>query len=481
MTVQELFSRLFPGNNFPKRQITNITCDSRKVTAQSVFVCVKGSCEDGHDYVQEALQKGAQFIVAEQDCGIKNQVIVQDTRLVYSKLCAAYFGFPSKKLNLIGVTGTNGKTTTTWLVHHALKEMGIRAGLVGTICNDTGSEVSRANYTTPDPWSLQQLFADMVDNGCTHVVMEVSSQALDQKRLAECDFSCGVFTNLSPEHMDYHQNMENYYHAKKILFAQCGKAVINQDDAYGRRLAEELTKEGKELFFFGRETSADLYVQNESFFADHCEAELCYHGKHSHAKLLLPGKFSTENLAAAVSILVMCGFDFEKSVKSVCSCQGIPGRCEVCLHKDGVTVIRDYAHTPDSLQKILSSMREFCEGRLIVVYGCPGRRDRTKRPKMTKAVLDYSDFAILTADNPREEPLEDIFADALFEIGNTESLHVIVDRKEAIKTALSQAKSGDIIVLAGKGHENYQVLSDRTIYFDEKEIVQSLGLHNAED
>lgn len=473
MDLQQLFEEILPGNRLPAQQVTSVTCDSRQVRRGSVFVCIAGSLTDGHNYVVQALQRGAILVVAQRDCGVPNQLLFPDTRIVYARLCAAFFGYPARKLKLLGVTGTNGKTTTAWLTHHALIQLGVRAGLIGTICNRVGEQSIPARYTTPDAWELQELLAQMLQCGCTHVVMEASSQALEQKRLYGCFFACAAFTNLTPEHLDYHGDVESYFQAKRELFSQCGAAAVNTADAYGQRLYRELTEWGEYPVAAFGSSETELYAENISLQADRCSCTVCYNGKRCEAILGLPGSFSVENMLTAVGLLLHCGYSLQESVAALCSCKGVPGRTEVCLSQDGITVIRDYAHTPDSLTKVLQMLRGFCKGRLLTVFGCPGRRDRTKRPLMLKAVCQGADLVVMTADNPREEPLEQIFEDALAGFCNDKHrMRVIPDRREAILWALQNCRGGDILLLAGKGHEDYQVLADRTVYFDECQIVQ---------
>ena len=313
----------------------------------------------------------------------------------------------------------------------------------------------------------------MLQCGCTHVVMEASSQALEQKRLYGCFFACAAFTNLTPEHLDYHGDVESYFQAKRELFSQCGAAAVNTADAYGQRLYRELTERGEYPVTAFGPADAELHAENISLQADRCSCTVCYNGKRCEAILGLPGSFSVENMLTAVGLLLYCGYPLQESVAALCSCKGVPGRTEVCLSQDGITVIRDYAHTPDSLTKVLQMLRGFCKGRLLTVFGCPGRRDRTKRPLMLKAVCQGADLVVMTADNPREEPLEQIFEDALAGFCNDKHrMRVIPDRREAILWALQNCRGGDILLLAGKGHEDYQVLADRTVYFDERQIVQ---------
>ena len=474
MNLRQLFQELLPDNRLPQTQVSSITCDSRQVQKGGVFVCIKGSRGDGHNHVAQALERGAALIVAQNDCGIPNQLLFEDTRAVYSRLCACFFDHPAKKLRLIAVTGTNGKTTTAWLIQHALEQLGRRVGLIGAICNKLGGEQTLpARYTTPDPWELHQLLCSMVQNGCSDVVMEASSQALEQRRLEGCRFGCAVFTNLSPEHLDYHPDLESYFRAKARLFSMCDTAAVNGADPFGKRICEQLRERGAPLLCFG--DGQQLGAQQVRLFADRCEMIITDGQNRCPACLRMPGRFSVENLLAAVSALLQCGFSLEQSVDAVCSCGGVPGRTEVCVSQDGITVLRDYAHTPDSLQKMLDTVRGFCQGRLIVVFGCPGRRDRQKRPLMAKAVCERADLVVMTADNPREEPLEQIFSDAMPGLARAgRRTRVIADREEAIAWAIGHSRPGDVVVLAGKGHEDYQVLEDRTVCFDEKEIVMRI-------
>ena len=329
MDLQQLFEEILPGNRLPAQQVTSVTCDSRQVRRGSVFVCIAGSLTDGHNYVVQALQRGAILVVAQRDCGVPNQLLFPDTRIVYARLCAAFFGYPARKLKLLGVTGTNGKTTTAWLTHHALIQLGVKAGLIGTICNRVGEQSIPARYTTPDAWELQELLAQMLQCGCTHVVMEASSQALEQKRLYGCFFACAAFTNLTPEHLDYHGDVESYYQAKRELFSQCGAAVVNTADAYGQRLYRELSERGEYPVAAFGSSETELYAENISLQADRCSCTVCYNGERCEAILGLPGSFSVENMLTAVGLLLHCGYSLQESVAALCSCKGVPGSTEV--------------------------------------------------------------------------------------------------------------------------------------------------------
>ena len=476
MQLQTLFAEVLPNNRLPAQQVTSVTCDSRQVQKGSVFVCVRGTLGDGHNYVAQALQRGAVFVVAQQDCKIPNQLLVEDTRRVYSQLCAAFFGYPARKMQLLALTGTNGKTTSAWMLHHALGHLGIKAGLIGTICNPNAeTHTQPPRNTTPHArHQHQQQLAIKFNQGSTHLLMEASSQAIEQQRLYGCQFSCAAFLNLTPEHLDIHGDVEHYFQSKAMLFEQCDRALLRIDDPYARRLLKDLQNKRMPLLTFGREQQAMLRAEQIQLFSDRCESTLCFQGERRQAKLPLPGEFSVENLMAAVGMLLQLGLPFAESVDAVCSCQGVPGRTEVCVSSGGITVLRDYAHTPDSLRKVLRTIRKDCKGRLLVVFGCPGRRDRSKRPLMTQAVCENADLAVMTADNPREEPLEQIFSDALADVRAGWQLRVIPDRAEAIHWAISCCRRGDVLLLAGKGHENYQEVKGVKHHFDDKEVIREI-------
>ncbi len=448
-----------------------VVVDSRKVKPGDLFVCIAGENADGHNYAAKAVEQGAAAVVCQRDLGLDCQVLVENTRAAYGIICANLFGNPARKLKLIGVTGTNGKTTITTLIHHILTDCGHKTGLIGTVHTVIGDMVIPAKYTTPDPMVLQGTFDRMVKAGCEYAVMETSSHGLDQRRLEGCRFDTGVFTNLTQDHLDYHHTMENYYQAKKRLFDQSDRAVLNLDDAAGRRLLEEVSCPC--VTFSTHNNQAD-YTANDvqpaqlgSSFA------VVGMGVISRVKLNMPGDFSVSNAMAAVACCVGLGLPLEDVCRSLTNCPGVEGRAEV-IHSDELgLIIRDYAHTPDGLEKILAALRPFAKGRIVTLFGCPGHRDATKRPKMAKAVAEGSDFVILSSDNPREEDPQAIIDDALVGMqGSKVPYKVIPNRYEAILWALQHRQPDDLLLLAGKGHEDYQVLKDETIYFDEKVIVQ---------
>lgn len=454
-------------------EITDITCDSRQVEEGSVFFCMKGVRFDGHDHAKGALEKGAAAVIVERDLGLDRQILVDSTRKVYGVLCANYFDNPAGKLKLLAVTGTNGKTTITYLMKHILEAAGKKVGLIGTIHNEIDDMTLPAKHTTPDPFQLHTLFARMVQAGCEYVVMEVSSHALDQERVAGCRFQCAAFTNLTQDHLDYHHDMESYYQAKKKLFDISDTAIINIDDPYGQRLREELT--GKVQTFSCESDDADFTARDIKFSAAGSKFALLSAGSLSRVKIPMPGKFSVSNAVAAAVTCIAAGIPVDTVIEGLSTCTGVPGRLEVLPTDTPYTVIRDYAHSPDGLEKVLSTVKEFAPARVVALFGCAGNRDRAKRPIMGEIVSRLADFCILTSDNPRDENPMRIIEDCLPGLKQHKTPHkVIADRYDAIRWALENCKPDDILVLCGKGHEDYQVLDFGTIYFDEKEIVRKL-------
>ena len=455
-------------------EITGITADSRRIEPGMAFVCIKGGRFDGHDHAKSALQAGAAAVVCQHSLGLEREVLCTDTRLAYALLCRNWFGNPGTKLRLIGVTGTNGKTTVTCMIKHLLESAGKRVGLIGTIHTEIDDIVIPAKYTTPDPLALQGILARMVRAGCEYAVMECSSHALDQHRLAGLYFDTAVFTNLTQDHLDYHGTMENYFAAKRKLFSMCDQAVINLDDSYGKLLARELTIPCRTFSLSADQ--ADYTAKDIQMEAGGSRFLLVGKGELSRVSLPIPGEFSISNaMAAAVSCMCQ-GITMEQAACGLSDCPGVPGRAETLPTHTDYTVIRDYAHSPDGLEKILQAMRPFAKGRVIILFGPAGNRDRTKRELMGEITARLADFVILTSDNPRDEDEAQIINDTLPGIRKHPGTpcQVIPDRFEAIRWALAHAQKDDILILAGKGHEDYQVLRGETRCFDEKKIVLSL-------
>ena len=480
LNLKDLFKGVECKIPFAGKEVNFVTNNSKSVTDKSVFVCIEGSVTDGHKFAQNAFDSGAAAIVCNRDLGLCNQIVVEDTRLVYAAICANLFDNPAKRLKLVGITGTNGKTTTTYLLKHILEQNGKKVGLIGTICNMIGDEEYPAVNTTPDAYEFQELLSRMVQSGCEYAVMEVSSHALDQGRVAGCEFLLSIFTNLTQDHLDYHKTMDEYLKAKKKLFEISKTAVINLDDPYAAQITQGLSCEIKS--YSANTDYSDYTAKNIKLSASGVKFEIVGFGVIARIFLHIPGRFSVYNAMAAASAALALGFPFSSVTQALCYAKGVKGRTEVLKTGRNFTVIIDYAHTPDGLVNVLNSMRETSDGRLVVLFGCGGDRDRTKRPLMGKACAEIADLCIVTSDNPRSENPSEIINDILegMKDYNTEKV-IIENRFEAIKYALSNAQENDVIVLAGKGHETYQILNTGTIHFDEREEANKIleGLKEA--
>ncbi len=454
-------------------EIKDMTNNSRVVEKGFVYVAIKGSAVDGHKFVDSAISQGAVAVVVEKDMGIENQVIVEDTRKAYAIMASNYFKNPCEKLKLIGVTGTNGKTSVTTIVKHILEYVGLKTGLIGTIQIEYGDVVLENKNTTPDAYIFHKTLSQMEQAGCEYVVSEVSSHALDQDRLYGCKFEIGAFTNLTQDHLDYHKDMEEYFNAKKKLFSMCEKSVININDDYGYKLAKEIEKNVDTVSF--KYQNSTFYADNIECKADGVNFEIKYNDVISKVSFAIPGLYSVENALVAIGIVTNLGVSLNKAITALSLINGIKGRCEIVYSDDKMSVICDYAHTPDGIENILSSLKESVSGRLVALFGCGGDRDKTKRPLMAKATEKYADFIIVTSDNPRSEDPEMIIEDVIVGLSDKANFVKIVDRREAIEYAMKNALDGDTIVLLGKGHEDYQVLKDETIHFDEREVVAEIA------
>lgn len=455
----------------PDKEITCLADDTRKVQPGCLFFCIRGNRFDGHDAAAEMLEQGAAAVVAERDLGLGDrQILVPDTRIAYGRACAAWFDHPERKMKMIGVTGTNGKTTMTNVIKYILTNNGHKVGLVGTIQNEIGDEIVHTDNTTPMSFDLMQLFDRMYQAGCDTVVMEVSSFGLVQRRIGPTHFQTAVFTNLTQDHLDYHKNMEDYYQAKRMLFEVCDLAICNIDDAYGQRLYKEITCE---KCSYGCHENADFYADVIKIRPTETSFWFCSQGKSHQVTMKMTGMFNVSNVTAAMGVCLKCGVPMERIIASVSRYNGVKGRCEVIPTGRDFSVICDYAHTPDAIENILSNVRGYTEGRLICLFGCGGNRDSVKRPLMAKAAAKYADHLVITSDNPRDEKPEAIIADILTGLTDSKvSYDVVVDRIEAIYHALRIARAGDVIVLAGKGHEDYQILAgNKHIHLDEREVV----------
>ena len=455
----------------PDTEINEVRYDSRAVRPGDLFVAIRGYATDGHQYIGKALEQGAAAIVCEEAPAGVPAVVVENARRALAEIAANRFGHPADSMVMLGVTGTNGKTTTTYLVKHMLEDAGHKVGLIGTNQNLIGDEVVETERTTPESYELHALFARMRDAGCTHVIMEVSSHSLVLDRVHGIHFAVGAFTNLTQDHLDFHKTMEEYRKAKALLFTISDKGVINLDDpAAGAMLADAKCPC---LTFSCEKDAADLTAKNLKLHADGVEFVAATKGDLARVKLPIPGHFSAENALTALGIVLQLGMPLADAAKSLATATGVKGRVEVVPTDTDYTVLIDYAHSPDGVENVLRAVRGFARGRVVALFGCGGDRDRTKRPKMGKIAADLADFCIVTSDNPRTEDPKAIIDDILEGMKGTKTpMQVIVDRPEAIHWALAHAKKDDIIVLMGKGHETYQEVNHVKHHMDEREIVR---------
>lgn len=455
-----------------EKEINAVAYDSRKVQKNDLFVCITGFQTDGHNYAQKAIEAGATAILCEKEIDNKEVTIIQtpNTRHALALLSANYYKHPSAHMNMIGVTGTNGKTTTTYLIKSVLDRVGHKVGIVGTIENRIGDKVLHADRTTPESLELQQLFDEMYHEDVTDVVMEVSSHSLDLHRVDGIQYHIGIFTNLTQDHLDYHKTMENYKIAKSLLFQRSDKSVINIDDEAGEFMKQNAKGE---VLTFGLEKEADLKAKDIDVSADGVKFTLCYEQKEYAVSLHTPGRFSIYNALGAIGACLFMNISIEDIIVGLQSNVGVSGRFQTIKSKRGYNAIVDYAHTPDGLENILKTAQEFVKGKIITVFGCGGDRDRTKRPIMGEIAGKLSDYCIITSDNPRTENPAMILEDVEVGMKKTNCEYIkMVDRREAICHAVEYGKKGDVIVIAGKGHENYQIFADKTIHFDDVEEVK---------
>ena len=465
----KLFDLIECKESLAETEITGITCDSRQVKSGFAFICINGAKSDGHDYAEKALENGAAVIVAERDLGISNQIVVPDTHAAYADMCAKWFGNPADSLKLLGVTGTNGKTSVTYMMKKILEKAGYKVGLIGTIQNMIGDEIIAAHNTTPNAYELNSLFALMKAKGCSYVIMEVSSHALDQSRVYRLDFEAAMFTNLTQDHLDYHITIENYLAAKKKLFSMCKTAIVNSDDPYSAELIKGLNCK---VVTYSLGDSSTYSAKGVNYRPASVDYEFVSDSEIGHIKVNTGGRFTVYNSLCTAACAVEIGIPLSTVASALSELRGVKGRAEVVPTGRDFTVIIDYAHTPDGLKNILSTFRECKKNRLIAVFGCGGDRDKTKRPIMGNIAAHFSDYAIVTSDNPRTENPSAIIKDILEGMkGAAIPVKVIENRIEAIKFAVSIAQKDDIIVLAGKGHETYQILNTGTIHLDEREVV----------
>ena len=453
------------------REITGICYDSRAVKPGNLFVAICGYDTDGHKYIPMALEKGAACVLCEKAPAEGEYVLLSDTRRGLALAGANWYGNPAGEMTMIGITGTNGKTTTTYLVKHILEDcLGAKVGLVGTNQNMIGDEVLHTERTTPESLELQALFRHMADAGCTHVVMEVSSHALCLHRVDGVTFDVGVFTNLTQDHLDFHKTMEEYCRAKAMLFARSKVGAVNVDDPWAKEILAHATCP---VITYSAKNQAALEATDIRLEPHHVAFTAHYQGTETACTLGIPGAFSVYNALSALSAALALGIAPEKAAASLATARGVKGRAEVVPTpgKD-YTVLIDYSHTPDSLENILKTVREFARGRVIAVFGCGGDRDPIKRPIMGKIAADLADLVVVTSDNPRTEDPMAIIDQILVGIPKDQTpTTVIENRRQAIRWAMDNAQAGDVIVLAGKGHETYQEIGHEKFHLDEREEV----------
>ncbi|SFA75524.1 MULTISPECIES: UDP-N-acetylmuramoyl-L-alanyl-D-glutamate--2,6-diaminopimelate ligase [unclassified Bacillus (in: firmicutes)] len=462
----------------PNPEIISIENDNRKVQKGSLFICIKGYTVDGHDFAQAAVDSGAAAIVAERPLSVNIPVIVvRNTTRAMAVLADAFYGQPSQNLHLIGITGTNGKTTTSHLIENILRDAGSKTGLIGTMYAKIGDEIIETKNTTPESLTLQKTFKQMVDAEVDATVMEVSSHALVVGRTHGTDFDIAVFTNLSQDHLDYHHTMEEYKNAKGLLFSQLGNAynpvnpkfaILNADDAATPSYIEMTAAK---VVTYGIDQDADILAKDIIVTANGTQFTLSVSGKEHKVSIMMAGKFNVYNVLASIATGLVSGIPIEGIIETIQKIEGVSGRFELVKGNQDFSVIVDYAHTPDSLENVLKTIQQFAEKRVFVVVGCGGDRDKTKRPLMAKIACEYGTDAIFTADNPRSEDPLAILKD--MEAGVIGEKYIsIPDRTEAIECAIKEAKSGDVILIAGKGHETYQDFGDKVIDFDDREVAK---------
>jgi UDP-N-acetylmuramoyl-L-alanyl-D-glutamate--2,6-diaminopimelate ligase len=480
MKLQDLLKHLhllvpYEGTN---AEITSIENDNRKVQKGSLFICIKGYTVDGHDFAESAVKNGAAAVLSERALALSVPVIiVNDTTRAMAVLADAFYNHPTKKLHLIGITGTNGKTTTSHLIEKIFSDVTRNTGLIGTMYTKIGNEKIETKNTTPESLVLQKRFQQMLDAGVDTAIMEVSSHALHMGRVHGCDYDIAVFTNLTQDHLDYHKTMEDYMHAKSLLFSQLGNtfdpnkpkyAILNADDP-----ASEMYRKSTaaHVVTYGIDNEADFYARNIHMTSVGTTFEIVIKEKSYPINIQLIGRFSIYNVLASIATAFVSEIPMSDIIHSIESVRGVDGRFELVSAGQDFTVIVDYAHTPDSLENVLKTIQSFAKKRIFVIVGCGGDRDKTKRPLMAEIASRYATDPIFTSDNPRSEDPIAILRD-MEEGVSGKNYITIPDRKEAIVTAINQATEGDVILIAGKGHETYQIIGSNVYDFDDRVVAR---------
>ncbi len=473
----------YKTENFTDVDITGISYNSLTVKEGDIFICIRGEAKDGHEYAKMAVEKGAKALFCEEKLDINvPQIIVNDTKRTMAYIAAAFYSEPSKKLNLIGVTGTNGKTTVTHLIQKIIEADNKKCALIGTLGYklSASDDYKEAKHTTPQPPELQHDFKIMADKGINNVVMEVSSHSLEQNRVGCCDFDGAVFTNLTQDHLDYHITMNNYFKAKAILFENLKTgsfAVINKDDDYAQKFIDSVPKDVK-IITYGVKSDADVKAEDIDFSIHGAKLRLKFNNNIVNMNLHLNGMFSVYNALAAFCAGLAMNIDYKTVIYALENTKSVAGRFEI-VSKEPLVIV-DYAHTPDGLENVLKAARELTpiDSDLICLFGCGGDRDTTKRPKMGKIADELSDKVVVTSDNPRSEDPQLIISDIMTGIKTVDTKRIFVepDRRSAIKFLKTISGPKDVIVIAGKGHEDYQILKNETIHFDDREEAKKVFL-----
>ena len=481
MKLHELLEGIHPSDISDDPEICGVVCDSRQVRPGHVFVAVRGTREDGAMYIPDAIARGAAVVLTEQAVDDKYDapvLCVENAGKTLSELAARYYGHPADRLRMIGVTGTNGKTTVATLVRDILRDASLETGLISTVSYQVGSRVIPPTRTTPEAPVLQRLLSDMLNADCECAVMEVSSHALLQQRTAGIDFDIGVFTNLSHEHLDYHKDIEAYFEAKCLLFESLGRgsksatAIVNIDDEWGRKLLAGPAGKA-EWLTFGTAAEADVRAESIQLSSGGSVFEVHTPWGQATIEMKLLGRFNVSNAVAAIAVGGCMGLPVGRVGRLLGTVTCIPGRLEEVPTASGFKVFVDYAHSDDALKHVLRTVREFTRNRLILVFGCGGNRDKTKRAAMGKVASDLADHCIVTSDNPRNEEPMAIIEQVLEGIEASRSCDVEADREQAIRRAIEMAEAGDVVIIAGKGHETFQEFANRTVPFDDRKAVRA--------
>lgn len=483
MKLKEIVTsiKILSSNTDLEQEIGGVCYDSRRVRPGDLFVAVKGFASDGHRFIPAAMEKGAAAVLCEDVPGEGVPYVqTDDCRLGLALVSRDFYGNPAAHMKMIGFTGTNGKTTSSYLMKHLLEDrLQAKVGLIGTNGNWIGEEYLPSEHTTPESCDLHALFRRMADAGCTHVVMEVSSHSLALQRVAGIRFDVAVFTNLTQDHLDFHGSMEEYAAAKRLLFDQCETGCFNLDDPWAAYMRSGATC--RQLTFSAETDEAELTAKDVRLYADHIRFAAVRHREIAMTRLAIPGMFSVHNALGVMSAGLALGLSLSDCAQAMATAKGVKGRVEVVPTDGDYAVLIDYAHTPDALENVLRTLKPVTRGRLIALFGCGGDRDKGKRPQMGQIAAANADLCVVTSDNPRTEEPEEIIREILAGMKDSRTpTKVICDREEAIAWAIDNAGPGDVILLAGKGHEDYQVVGHEKRHMDEREIVAACLARRAE-